>query len=69
MAHEQSQHQLFPDPRRTFSAAVQPDLNGGWRTEVDLGDGATLTKWFPTEVEAQQYPEQLASWLSGRARD
>ena len=48
----------------TFSASVQPNRDGGWLTVVNLGDGASLTKWFASQDEAKQYPDELAAWLT-----
>ena len=65
MANEHSEHASTPPPTpRPFSASVRPNLDGGWLAEVNLGDGATLTKWFPSEAEASRYPEELVEWLS-----
>lgn len=44
-------------------ASVQPNHDGGWLTTVNLGDGASLTKWFASHDEALRYPEELAAWL------
>jgi hypothetical protein len=46
-----------------FSASVEPNQDGGWLTVVNLGDGASLTKWFASQDEAQRYPDELAAWL------
>ena len=54
-------------PGRTtsgFSASVEPNRDGGWLTVVNLGDGASLTKWFASHDEAQRYPGELAKWLT-----
>jgi hypothetical protein len=48
----------------TFSASVQRNRDGGWLTVVQLGDGATLTKWFSSQDEAERYPGELAEWLA-----
>ena len=48
----------------TLSASVQPNRDGGWLTVVNLGDGASLTKWFASQDEAKQYPDELAAWLT-----
>ena len=48
----------------TFSASVEPNRDGGWLTVVNLGEGASLTKWFPSKDEAQRYPDELAQWLN-----
>ena len=64
MANQQSQRSMrVTDTERLFSSAVRPNPDGGWLTEVSLCDGATLTKWFPTEDDARRYPDELASWL------
>ena len=49
-----------------FSASVEPNRDGGWLTVVNLGDGASLTKWFPSQDEAKRYPDELAEWLTRR---
>jgi hypothetical protein len=43
--------------------AVRPYGHGGWVSEVRLGDGASVSKWFATEEEARRYPRELAQWL------
>jgi hypothetical protein len=48
----------------TFSSSVQPNRDGGWLTVVNLGDGASLTKWFASKDEANRYPDELAAWLT-----
>ena len=48
----------------SFSASVEPNRDGGWLTVVNLGDGASLTKWFPSQDEARRYPDELAAWLN-----
>jgi hypothetical protein len=48
----------------SFSCSVEPNRDGGWLTVVNLGDGASLTKWFPSKDEARKYPDELAAWLS-----
>ena len=50
--------------RSRFSASVEPNRDGGWLTVVNLGDGASLTKWFQNQDEAERYPTELAAWLS-----
>ena len=47
-----------------FSASIHPNRDGGWLTVVNLGDGASLTKWFPSQDEATRYPGELAEWLA-----
>ena len=47
-----------------FSSSVQPNRDGGWLTVVNLGDGASLTKWFSSKDEAKRYPDELAAWLT-----
>ena len=47
-----------------FSASVQANRDGGWLTVVNLGDGASLTKWFASKDEAKRYPDELAAWLT-----
>ena len=49
-----------------FVVDVRPDANGGWLTEIKLGDGASLTRWFADPKDAYEYPHELASWLKGR---
>ena len=53
----------------TFSASVQPNRDGGWLTVVNLGDGASLTKWFANQDEATRYPDELAAWLTRGRED
>ena len=48
-----------------FDAVIRADLEG-WVTIIDLGKGATLSKWFPDEEHARRYPVELMSWLSRR---
>lgn len=48
-----------------FSTSVHRDQDG-WVAQLRLGDGASLTKRFPTEQEARRYPEELLRWLAGR---
>ena len=43
--------------------AVRPHGRSGWVSEVRLGDGASVSKWFATEDEARRYPRELAEWL------
>ena len=47
-----------------FSASVRANRDGGWLTVVNLGDGASLTKWFASKDEANRYPDELAAWLT-----
>jgi|RhiMethySRZTD1v2_1073278.scaffolds.fasta_scaffold20142_4 hypothetical protein len=47
-----------------IAASVEPNRDGGWLTVVNLGDGASLTKWFPSRDEAQRYPAELVAWLN-----
>lgn len=64
MADEHAHGAAQPQTTAVFSASVQPTHDGGWITVVHLGDGLSLTKWFPSEDEAHKYPEELAAWLS-----
>ena len=57
LAHSDATHSMF-------TASVEPNRDGGWLTTVNLGEGASLTKWFPSKDEAQRYPDELAQWLS-----
>jgi hypothetical protein len=52
------------DAAPAFSASIRPNRDGGWLTVVHLGDGASLTKWFPSQDEAKRYPGELAEWLA-----
>ena len=52
-----------------ISASVQPNRDGGWLTVVNLGDGASLTKWFANQDEAKRYPDELAAWLTRGRED
>lgn len=51
-----------------LSARVRQD-EGGWIVDIVLGDGATLSKWFPDAESARRYPTDLRSWLDGAAND
>ena len=65
MANEHTTGPLQPDTTPpAFSASVRPNLDGGWLTVVNLGDGASLTKWFQSQDEANSYPNELANWLA-----
>jgi hypothetical protein len=67
MENERSQPPTLADATpKPFSTAVRPNPDGGWLAEVNLGDGATLSKWFPSRHEAELYPEELAAWLRSR---
>lgn len=65
MANEHAAGPVHPETTiPAFSASVRPNVDGGWLTVVNLGDGASLTKWFPSQDEADRYPEELAKWLA-----
>ena len=49
-----------------LTASVTSAPDGNWVTEVELGDGATITNRFTDEWEARTYPERLARWLRHR---
>ena len=51
-----------------LTASVTSASDGNWVTEVELGDGATITYRFTDEWEARTYPGRLASWLRHRQR-
>ena len=65
MANEHATGPVQPETTpHAFSASVRPNRDGGWLTVVNLGDGASLTKWFPSQDEANRYPEELSNWLT-----
>ena len=65
MANEQPPKSMqSPTTNSELSASIQPNRDGGWLTVVHLGDGASLTKWFASQDEAQRYPDELAAWLT-----
>lgn len=65
MANEHATGRVQPETTTpAFSSSVRPNLDGGWLTVVNLGDGASLTKWFPSQDEARRYPNELAEWLA-----
>ena len=64
MAPEQNRILHVEAPSLFASTMVRPHGRGGWITEVRLGDGASVAKWFATEVEARRYPRELAEWLA-----
>ena len=51
-----------------FTAIFTANADGGWLTVLKLGDGATLSRWFPDEEDARRYPDELTAWLNGRNR-
>jgi hypothetical protein len=69
MTLEQNLPQPSCDASRVavFSAHVTAHPGGGWITVVVLGDGASVSKWFPAEAEARHYPDELIAWLEGVA--
>ena len=58
-----------PENTLPFAASVRPDERGGWLAEVNLGEGASLTKWFVTEEDAVRYLQELADWLRGHGAE
>ncbi|MGE5098546.1 MAG: hypothetical protein ACM3SX_01015 [Deltaproteobacteria bacterium] len=42
---------------------------GGWIIEIVLGDGATVSKWFPDAESARRYPLDLQIWLESKRTD
>ena len=65
MANEHPLKSVQPETTNAgFSASVQPNRDGGWLTVVNLGEGASLTKWFASQDEARRYPDELAKWLT-----
>ena len=65
MANEHPTRPIESKPTTpAFSASIRPNGDGGWLTEVNLGDGASLTKWFSSQDEAKRYPGELAEWLA-----
>ena len=55
MANEHLGGPVQPDTTTpAFSASVRPNLDGGWLAVVNLGDGASLTKWFASQDEAHR---------------
>ena len=70
MANGQQPPFSHPDTTHaTFSASVEPNRDGGWLTVVNLGEGASLTKWFASKDEAQRYPVELAEWLKSNSEE
>jgi hypothetical protein len=51
---------------RSFSTKVERDEAGHWLAVVTLGDGASVSKVFDTERDADHYGDELADWLSAR---
>lgn len=51
---------------RSFSTKVERDEAGHWLAVVTLGDGASVSKVFDTERDADHYGDELAEWLSAR---
>ncbi len=51
---------------RSFSTKVERDQAGHWLAVVTLGDGASVSKVFDTERDADHYGDELAEWLSAR---
>ena len=49
----------------TTSICSEPD-SGGWITVVNLGEGATLSRWFEDQDQAERYGDELEAWLSRR---
>ena len=47
-----------------FSVTVEAHPPHGWLVVINLGEWASVTKWFEAEEEAVRYPEELADWLS-----
>jgi hypothetical protein len=54
-------------PERQLTTDVTPSPQGGWVAVVNLGEGATVSKWFDDEQEAQHYEEALLEWLAQRS--
>jgi hypothetical protein len=55
--------------QRPFNASIAPNPDGGWLAIVNMGDGASLTKWFQTREGAEGYGDELAAWLEQRRED
>jgi hypothetical protein len=53
--------------QQELSASVTENPDGGWITRVELGDGASLSKWFDDQTDARSYADELAAWLATRA--
>jgi len=51
---------------RSFTTKVERDEAGNWLAVVTLGDGASVSKVFDTERDADHYGDELAEWLSAR---
>ena len=66
--HERSTVITSSGKEVVLSASVTSAPDGTWVTEVELGDGATISNRFTDEWEARTYPERLASWLHHRQR-
>ena len=67
MNHGQDQVRLSPDYQHSelYPTRLVAD-GGGWVIEIALGDGATVSKWFPDAESAQRYPRDLQAWLEAR---
>jgi hypothetical protein len=51
---------------RPFNSSVAENPGGGWVAVVNMGDGASVTKWFQTREGAERYGDELAAWLDQR---
>ena len=62
--------QLSPDCEHSgvFPTRLVAD-GGGWIIEIVLGDGATVSKWFPDAESARRYPLDLQIWLESKRTD
>ena len=54
-----------PSPR-PFTTSVTMTADGAWVTTVDFGVGATLTRLFDNQQDAEAYGGTLAAWLAAR---
>jgi hypothetical protein len=66
MPHGHSQDVLSQaEIRARLRATVRPGARGGWVATIELGEGASLSRWFEDETAASHYPDELAQWLAG----
>ena len=54
---------------RHFDTSVAANPDGGWLATVNVGDGASLSKWFEQKEEAERYGDELAAWLATRQEE
>jgi hypothetical protein len=69
MSNEHAHASPPSDQTRPFHASVSPNPDGGWLAIVNVGDGASLTKWFERKEQAEGYGDELAAWLEQRREE